>query len=189
MNKKILVMAFVAAPLALFFVMMGLAAIMAAIYTPDIRIIAAVAGVISMVCAAMIILSFLKFVQLMEIKSLKTRPIVRVWTHDGNTVVTSDKVYSLSLGLMEQYTVAKPWVKRTFRVRPRLFAIHGEKYSGCEWLKSEQLKAIFDSCSVQRTEMQVLPCIDTEYFLTFDEMWRLLHGSDYKLPEFPKPTN
>lgn len=121
----------------------------------------------------------------------KSRPIVRVWTHDGDTVFTTDKIYRLSLELREQFLVMFPIDPHTIRITPLIYAVQRRREIGVSWISPEQAKAIFASCEVQRTEMQLPNPRAEAYFYRadFKKIWRLLHGPDAKPPELPKPTS
>ncbi len=116
----------------------------------------------------------------------KLQPVVRVCKHNGKTVVTSDKVYLLSLRLREQLLAAfRPNDPSKIRVRPLIYAYRSTKM--CDYgLTPEQLKAILDSCLVQNTEMDIPMGKDRPrcISISFPQMWRLLHGPDAKPPEF-----
>jgi hypothetical protein len=119
-------------------------------------------------------------------QSGKPRPVVRVWTYNGDTIITPDKIYLLSSEFEKQLYVAFPsFNPHEIRITPLIYSIQRKGNSGVSWISPEQARAIFASCDVQRTEMQLPTSREEAYYyrVDFEKMWRLIHGPDAKPPE------
>lgn len=112
------------------------------------------------------------------------RPVIHVWTHDGDTVVTTDKIYRISSDLTKEAIKASlPPNPNRIRVFPLIYAYRGERRCNPS-LFEEELQAILDSCSIQKTEMGIpMGRTDTCRPVDFEKMWRLIHGPEAKPPK------
>jgi hypothetical protein len=123
---------------------------------------------------------------LSRLTQTRTRPTLRVWEHDGETLITTEEIYLISLALTEQIRRISSNPKRV-RVKPLIYAfwsprrVHG--------LSRQEFQAILNSCSAQDTEMQFPMTADGYFNVGFTKLWQLVHGSNSKPPlKFPAET-
>lgn len=180
MNKKIWIWMFLGVPGALIFLVLGVFDIIAGIADKDVRLLGLSSGICCLMSAFWIFSSFMNFVD-KKLKTEEAKPVVQIWSHNGETIVTSDEVYRLSLSLRDHLLIVYPWISPSLRVRPLVYSIQSERRVGT--ITAEQLRVIKDSCSVSVSEMQIPNEGNIGHMVDFGQMWELLHGADAELPK------
>ena len=180
MKKHFVLGVVVGIPAVFTFLVLGLLCLFAAIYDKSVRWFGFFTAVASFGSATWIVFSFFKHLKTIVTEETK-RPIVRVWTHNGDTVITTDKIYLLSLELKEEFLKAfcsdNP---DKILVWPSPYVYHSNRRCS-NGISQDELKAILDSCEVQETEMN-MSVIGSSGNVGFRGMWRLIHGPNATPP-------
>jgi hypothetical protein len=96
--------------------------------------------------------------------------------------VTTDRIFRIS----EQLAKILGEVRgKKLRVKPLIFTSRTFPDGG---ISQEQLDALLDPkiVTVRETVMQIPSADDITGWVTFFEMWKLIHGQDSKPPELPR---
>lgn len=116
-----------------------------------------------------------------------SRPRVRVWKHDGITMVAAEEDYQIELLKIKRNSLACGLTKEsTTRPLPQVFAFFSEddRRPNSSVLSLKYYCSLTEKCVVEKSEMYVPQIIRCPFQpASFKTIWKMVHGLESEPPE------